>query len=93
MVSANNKGHPNLTPQRSLEYPLVLDKANIANSRYPTNSKMGPDARTLKEMCPRCHQIVPKRRFSSTAPKGEPTVDGRRVSQSQPSQIAPINNQ
>lgn len=42
MVSANNKGHPNLTPQRSLEYPLVLDTANIANSRYPTKSKVGP---------------------------------------------------
>ena len=42
MVSANNKGHPNLTPQRSLEYPLVLDTANIANFRQLANSKVGP---------------------------------------------------
>lgn len=54
MVSTNNKGHPNLTPQRSLEYPLVLDTANIANFRQLANSKVGADARTLKEMCPFC---------------------------------------
>lgn len=52
MVSTNNKGHPNLTPQRSLEYPQVSDTANIANSRYPTKSKVGPDDRTLKENRP-----------------------------------------
>ena len=34
MVSTNNKGHPNLTPQRSLEYPLVLDTANIVQAEW-----------------------------------------------------------
>ena len=66
MVSTNNKraSQPDTKAQRNTL--KVLDTANIANFRQLANSKVGPDARTLKEMCPRCHQKWPKRRFSST---------------------------
>ena len=42
MVSTNNKRAFQPDTKASAEHPQVSDTANIANSRYPTKSKVGP---------------------------------------------------
>ena len=64
MIS-KTRGHPNLTPMLS-GTPSGIRYCKYSKFPVTCQFKSGSDARKLKEMCPRCQQIVPKR----TVPNG-----------------------